>query len=160
MSTPSRIQALTEEMIKLDQKGPRFKGKGAEVRHLVPFAVELAESMHRNLGTVHTGTLVKMASALLDYYMTLSSAPFCPSQAAKAARNCCLLYSSLHREAVVHERPLLWKVTPKFHLFVELAEYQTTELGNPRLFGAYKDEDFVGWIADFAASRGGACHCC
>eukprot|EP00974_Lingulodinium_polyedra_P126470 11198363-Lingulodinium_polyedra.AAC.1 len=40
-------------------------------------------------------------------------------------------------------------------MFQELGEFQTEELGNPRLFWAYKDESFVGFIAELAKSRGG-----
>eukprot|EP00969_Alexandrium_andersonii_P229693 10143837-Alexandrium_andersonii.AAC.1 len=37
----------------------------------------------------------------------------------------------------------------------ELLEYQAQELGNPSSFWNYQDEDFMGWIKDFATSRGG-----
>ena len=44
---------------------------------------------------------------------------------------------------------------PKFHLFSEMGEYQSAELGNPRHFWAYADESFVGFVSTLAASRGG-----
>ena len=44
---------------------------------------------------------------------------------------------------------------PKLQMFQELAEYQGFVLGNPRLFWNYMDEDFVGFIATIARSRGG-----
>ena len=37
----------------------------------------------------------------------------------------------------------------------ELCEYMSGEVGNPRLFWAYKDEDFVGWCSVVVAPRGG-----
>eukprot|EP00969_Alexandrium_andersonii_P253201 11190350-Alexandrium_andersonii.AAC.1 len=40
--TSTRLQGLTTEMIKVDGKTPKFRGKGAETRHLVPFAFELS----------------------------------------------------------------------------------------------------------------------
>ena len=44
-----------------------------------------------------------------------------PKAAGAAARQCCLLYKALGDAA---GSPELWKLKPKFHLFVELAEYQ------------------------------------
>jgi hypothetical protein len=41
------------------------------------------------------------------------------------------------------------------HMWQEMAEYMGTVIGNPRLFWAYKDEDFVGFISELAHSRGG-----
>ena len=35
-------------------------------------------------------------------------------------------------------------------------QYQSHQLGNPRGFWEYKDEDFVGWVAKLATRRGGA----
>ena len=46
-------------------------------------------------------------------------------------------------------------VKPKAHMFQELGEYQTEELGNPKDFWNYKDESFMGFIANLATSRGG-----
>eukprot|EP00974_Lingulodinium_polyedra_P040655 3905646-Lingulodinium_polyedra.AAC.1 len=40
-------------------------------------------------------------------------------------------------------------------MFQELAEYQTQTLGNPKYYWNYADEDFVGWVATLARSRGG-----
>ena len=45
---------------------------------------------------------------------------------------------------------------PKMHLFQELAEFQTAELGHPARYWTYQDESFVGVVAKMAMSRGGA----
>ena len=50
----------------------------------------------------------------------------------------------------------MWFIKPKFHLFQELVQYQALELGNPKGFWEYKDEDFVGWVATMATRRGGS----
>eukprot|EP00969_Alexandrium_andersonii_P326929 14446959-Alexandrium_andersonii.AAC.1 len=96
-----------------------------------------------------------MTSALLAFYMSISSETFVPDHAAKACQRFLLLFSSLAREASAAGMEKHWAVKPKFHLFAEMAQYQTVEVGNPRSFWAYKDEDFVGWIAGVASSRGG-----
>ena len=48
-----------------------------------------------------------------------------------------------------------WRVKPKFHMVQELCEYLVDEIGNPALFWAYRDESFVGFIAELGGSRGG-----
>ena len=87
METPNRVQALTEEMIKKDGKGPKMRTKGAETRGLVPFAVECAQSLHEKEGTVHTLTMVKAMSNLVEFYLVLGMEDFNPDLAANARRN-------------------------------------------------------------------------
>ena len=63
--------------------------------------------------------------------------------------------SELHEEAESLDKKT-WRVKPKMHLFQELGEFQTDELGDPMSFWAYRDEDYVGLIASVGFSRGGA----
>ena len=42
------------------------------------------------------------------------------------------------------------------HMFIELAEYQAAQMGNPKLFWNYRDENFVGWLAKLSLRKGGA----
>ena len=44
---------------------------------------------------------------------------------------------------------------PKLHMMQELLEYQAYELGNPRGYWEYSDEDFVGLISKLALRKGG-----
>ena len=46
-------------------------------------------------------------------------------------------------------------IKPKFHMFQELAEWQTDTSGDPSRFWAYADESFVGIMGKVAFSRGG-----
>eukprot|EP00974_Lingulodinium_polyedra_P016402 1588321-Lingulodinium_polyedra.AAC.1 len=64
-------------------------------------------------------------------------------------------YAALSREAVRQGLPEHWAMKPKLHLFQELGEYMAHTHGNPKNFWNYKDEDFVGWLAKMARSRGG-----
>ena len=48
-----------------------------------------------------------------------------------------------------------WRIKPKLHMMQELGEYQVFNLGNPRCSWNYRDEDFVGWVADLAKCQGG-----
>ena len=54
---PTKINKLTYEMVKLNKKGPRFRGKGAETRHLVLFGYELASYMAEQQPNVFHTTL-------------------------------------------------------------------------------------------------------
>ena len=89
---------------------------------------------------------------LLAFYNTFGTSPYDKVAACIAARSFCILYTQLH--ATIGD-PSLWVVKPKFHLFVELAEFGVDEVGDPSLFWTYQDEDYVGWLAKIAKSRGG-----
>ena len=150
-----RLQGLTPEMIKRDKKAPKFRGKGAETRHLVAFAVELAQEYNEKVNTSHSLVVYKMVSALFDVYMAMSLAAFDASAVGTATRKFLVLYESLTKEAQKKGHSLAWRMKPKFHLVQEMGEFQVQELGNPRLFWCYRDESFVGFIATIVSSRGG-----
>ena len=82
MRTPNRLNALTVDMIKRDGKAPKMRAKGAETRHLVPFALEVATAMHALLDTTHSLTVLQCVSALLDFCMTFGISP-CPEATAR-----------------------------------------------------------------------------
>ncbi len=63
-----------------------------------------------------------------------------------------LLYKALAEEKVQKTR---WFLKPKLHLMQELCEYMVHDHGNPSGYWTYMDEDFVGFIAKMASSRGG-----
>ena len=91
---------------------------------------------------------------LLDLYNFVAARPYKADAAAEACRHFCLLYKSLAPEDPASK---LWLLKPKFHMLQELFEFQAPELdASPGTFWAYQDEDFVGWVAKFAGSRGGA----
>ena len=56
-----------------------------------------------------------------------------------------------------HQGKNVWHVKPNFHMFQDMAQYQSLELGNPRGCWEYKDEDFVGWVSKLAKGWGGPC---
>ena len=45
---------------------------------------------------------------------------------------------------------LLWKTSPKLHLWEHLTEWQCLVFGNPRYYWTYADEDLVGAIIEVA----------
>ena len=158
VSTP--VQSMTWEMVKRDGKGPKLRTKGAETRGLIPFGLRLALAMRADDDTPYTQTLVKTFAALFQFYCLMGKA--WDATAAKAScREFLVMYKALSEESLKHRGGDIrfWKVKPKFHMFQELGEYQSQSLGDPSKFWAYIDEDFVGWIAGFASSRGGAFKC-
>lgn len=155
LSTPNRLQDLTVEMIKQDKKGPKLRAKGAETRGLVAFGLECAISLHEFAPGPRSRTILQMVSSLMEFYMLMDCEDVSADLASAAAKKCCLLYAGLSKESLARGADLFWRVKPKFHLWVELAEYQCEYLGNPKLFWAYRDEDFMGWLAQLGESRGG-----
>ena len=89
----------------------------------------------------------------------MSTSPFDPAQTSSSAPQACVLYGALHKEANPEDHGIFWRMTPKFSHVQKLAEFQATQIGNPRDFWAYKDEDFVGFIATLAMRRGGEAKC-
>ena len=151
----SQIQTLNVKKFKKgDGSAPSLKGKAAESRHLTPFAVHLAQELHLKYDTEHTLHVLQCATALMDFYKVLSD-----WQCGDVAGLCqvvCSEYSWLNQEAWLHSKNA-WRIKPKFHMFQEMCQFQSFELGNPRGFWEYKDEDFVGWVSKLARRWGGPC---
>ena len=157
----SKLQNLTLEMVKRDKKSPKLRTKGGEMRALIPFAFHLAKKLDEHDSSVYTRTLVTMFGALLEFYFLMGSDAWDAKAAASACLRFCLQYKALSdiaREENGNDT-VFWLTKPEFHMFQEIVEFQGIERGDPSLFWAYKDEDFVGWVATFAASRGGAYNC-
>ena len=71
----------------------------------------------------------------------------------KLGRNLCTLYAQLS-SAAKNAGEQLWRFSPKHHLFLHLAEWQSVLYGNPRYYWCYADEDLVGHIMEVSRS----CH--
>ena len=155
MKTENRLQKLTLTMIRTDSKPPKMRAKGAETRNLIPFGVEAARLLADARPGTRSDTIVEMVAAIFDVYMLMGLPTWYPEVAAAAARKCALLYAALSAEAVAADRDWQWRIKPKFHMFIELMEFQSGVLGNPSTFWTYSDEAFVGWCAELGMSRGG-----
>ena len=157
----NKLQNLTLEMVKRDKKSPKLRTKGGEMRALIPFAFHLAKKLDEHDSSVYTRTLVTMFGALLEFYFLMGSDAWDAKAAASACLRFCLQYKALSDIARAENGndTVFWLTKPEFHMFQEIVEFQGIERGDPSLFWAYKDEDFVGWVATFAASRGGAYNC-
>ena len=157
----SKLDNLTPDMIKAPGKGPKLRSKAAECKNSVPFAFQLSVQMAEQDPSEHCKTMLRMMSALLSYYQMVDSSEFPQEEVAKACRETCILFKALRDEARKDsgEDTKLWKLSPKFHMWIESSEFQSAELGSPRHYWCYRDEDFVGWASQLANSRGGANTC-
>ena len=141
---------LTEDRIRTSGDWPKLKSKAAPIRSLAPFAVALAEAF---LGADQ----VLVARQLVRFYEIIDSNGLFLTDDAKAeikvvGSRLCRTYAKLATDAVAAGQKR-WKCTPKLHLFLHLCEYDV-ELGNPRYYWCYADEDMVGQMITAAES----CH--
>lgn len=147
----TRISNLTTEMIKRKGKQPKFRGKGAETRHMIPFSLVLSKALVVFSPNSFHKTLLSMSKYLCQFYACMGVRDFVKAAAASYCRRFLLLYSDVSKSTSEG----LWEIKPKFHMFQELAEFQTDTAGDPSRFWAYLDESFVGIIAKLGFSRGG-----
>ena len=148
----SKLQGdLTVERIRTQGGWPKLKAKGAATRHLVGFACVLAREY---LDPIHQS----LTSLLARFYNLIDVddmflAPPVKVEMPQLGRRLIEIYSVLSANALAnHEK--LWKFSPKHHLAQHLFEWQCVELGNPKFYTTYADEDLVGRLIDVAES----CH--
>ena len=132
---------FTKDRIKTKGGWPKLKGNAAIVRGLAPFALELAQEYLDN-------KRVWMCQFMCRFFDILDNEPLFLSSRAKeeiieVGSTLSELYADL-MTAAFNSRIRAWKGSPKLHLFQHLCEWQAQEMGNPRHFWCYADEDMVG----------------
>ncbi len=96
---------------------------------------------------LHDSLATGVCQLLVEFYDILNSESMFLSQNARArlpllANQLGAMYSKLSK--ICFDRRLrMWKLSPKFHLFMHLCLHQAVELGNPRFWWTYPDEDLV-----------------
>jgi hypothetical protein len=144
----SQLDNLNPRMIWAVGKPPKLRGKGAEIRHLVPFAASAARRLLDDAQPMEQAA--KAAAGMLAVcYDMLNSERFEAGQLANASRRLALLLVALERRAA----PPDWRIKPKLHLLQELAEIDAS---CPSTCWLYRDEDFGGSVAQLSRRRGGA----
>ena len=131
---------LTEDMIRTSKGWPILKCKGAPIRAMDRFALQLAEAHldHRH---------VLLCKMMVRFNEIVSQQPMFLDADAKREIGLlgvrfCDLYGAMSVNAS-ERREKLWKFPPKLHAFEHLCEWQAVEWANPRFFWTYADEDFV-----------------
>lgn len=150
----TQFQKITLDMIRLQGKGPKLRGKAAETRHLVPFVQRLAREFAGK--SKHCTLVAEVVDHLSMLYMCLDATPFPAAFVAQECQQMCDKFVALNLEASHFGRDKHWKIKPKLHLLQELLEYDCLRTGqSPRLFWTYTDEHWGGVIAQIAERRGG-----
>ena len=150
--TRSKFQGKLEmARIRTSKQWPKLRCKAAATRHLAKFALGLAQQ-HLD------ARRVAVCNLLCRFYWLLEAEGQFMSQEAKdelprVGRIFCQLYTSLSAEAFAANAKR-WKMSPKVHLFQHLTEHQAVELGNPKFYWVYCDEDLVGQMIEVAQT----CH--
>lgn len=143
------LGSLTIGMIrKGGTKAPKLRGKGCEVRSLVPFAMQLALEVFDSSDPLQQA-MVAIAKELNTMYQLVRD--FDAVALATSSRRLAALYVALEARSAYP----LWRVKPKLHLVQELCERIAQSRGSPRLYWCYRDEDFGGKTVVTARRRGG-----
>ena len=120
------------------------------MHHIAKFALFLAKE-HLD------ADCILVAELLVEFYDVLDrNGHFFPAaeklEIQRIGSKLCRTYATLAVKAVV-DGVRLWKATPKLHLFLHLCEWDV-DMGNPRFFWCYADEDMVGQMI----KAGESCH--
>ena len=145
---------LTKERIKTSKDWPKLKCKAAATRHLSGYAVHLMNMY----GTPEDQPVRALCQLLHRFYEILNEESQCFSPSANAemaslGSKLCIIYSGLSSKYLA-DRERFFKMMPKLHLFDHLCSWQASEIGNPRSYWTYADEDLVGLLVECAQS----CH--
>ena len=164
---PPRIQGqLTAARIRStsDSGYPKLKAKGAQVRHVAPFSLEVAKRFARPGDprtcpeARHDQLIIGINQLLCELYQIMATSSQFFTEGAKAriryiGNAMPQLYQELYA-AAARLGVKAWKMTPKAHLVQELLLYQCQVWGNPAYYWCYCDEDLVGLTVEIAQS----CH--
>ena len=140
---------LTEAKVRAPGKWPKLASQAAPVRCLARFALELAEEYLDEDRQIVARQLVRFYEILDGNGLFLTDAA--KTEIAKVGSKLCRTFAKL--SSVVASGIKAWKCTPKLHLFLHMCEWDI-ELGNPRFYWTYADEDMVGQMI----RAGESCH--
>lgn len=156
MKVAERFTNLTlSQFINVDKTStavPLLKGKAAEIRHLVPVLASVAWDKAQAGGGLKQSHIAQCLHNLACFYDTVASADFfmTAAEAAEAfscVQKCFQHYAWLQQEA---KNPCLFQFSPKFHWAYHLA--QLCRYQNPKTFWTYRQESWVGSMANLAHS--------
>ena len=88
--TPCRIDALSQDMIRRDGQGPKFRAKGAETKGALPFTLEIAMEMQTLRPDAHFKSVAACTSSMMDFYILLDVDEWDRDAAAAACRRQCV----------------------------------------------------------------------
>ena len=130
---------ITIQQIQATGKSPKLKLKASEGRRALKCTAIILQRFFRP-ETAHEEIRLRCVESLSEFYDLLQDWTDHPSknhqkECGRLARKHLLHYSELAQESLQtgrHEGLKLWRLYPKHHLFLHVAEDQLTETGNPR----------------------------
>ena len=144
----SKLVNLTAKMLQQPKKSPKMRGGAAVIRHLIPFALQVANK-YLNPANDYEKTVQQATFHLACMYEQLSADIFDKAVLKDHSRKFAVL--AVACEAAATE-PRMFAVKPKLHLMQELCETTAT---CPSLHWCYRDEDFGGGTMQTGKRRGG-----
>ncbi len=151
----SKLDKLTEKMIRKENRSPELSIQAAETRGLIRFGALLAVEYSGPMGS-HRHQVCCLLQSLQQMYHLLEEEVYPAEEMATECQRFMLLYSGLRQEAVALGQELAWTVRPKHHLMMELLCKGAKDWGHPKQYWCYRDEDWGRWLALAALKRGGA----
>ena len=113
----------------------------------------LPQELHARHRSGHTRMVLELAQDLHEIYQVMCR-NFEAGTLARLSTQVACKYTKLEVEAG-RDGKLAQKSKPKLHMMQEFLEYQSHELGNPRGYWEYRDEDFVGPVSLLAVRKSG-----
>lgn len=142
-----RLPRLVPTTLQQPKKAPKVRGSAAQVRALIPFALECSQELLSLSDPIESAIRIGMHH-LHQCYVCLDSECFSSDVLQDSAVRFAQQYVAL--EAQFPESKS-WRIKPKLHLFLEL----TAEGSRPSQYWCYRDEDWGGSVARMARRRGG-----
>lgn len=145
-----RLQTITPTMLKAKSKAPKLRAYAAQVRALVPWGLELANTVLDPTDPVENAARVGMYHIDQVYKALSATSIFAHIILQEHSTKFALQYVALE---AAHGLTRFWRIKPKLHMFLELC----METSRPSLFWTYRDEDYGGSVSRMARRRGGLC---
>ena len=146
--TADRLHNLTRTMVKPKKGSIELSGSGAQIRALVPYALQLVNRWEPPLDAELF--LARAATRRLHRCYTFLSADAEAAPGAANLQDSAVAFHTTVRS--LHDiNSKRWQLRPKLHLFMELC----SEPGPPSSSWNYREESFGGSISRQAHHRGG-----
>ena len=127
------------------KKFPKLRAGGGQVRHLIPWGVELVERFCDRNDPAESSMYFGMQSLSRCYAALSGLFPHVNDVLQDDSKRFALHFAALAQTTAI------FRVKPKLHAFLELC----SSGGQPSKHWNYRDEDFGGSVANFGKRRGG-----
>jgi hypothetical protein len=145
-----RFDKLLPEHFMQPNKGFKLRGSAAQVRAMVPFAMQLADEL-LSPAIPEEQALRFAATHLNNIYSCLSSSAIFPVDIAQTeSTKFALQYVALSDRFNPRDNRC-FRIKPKLHLFLHICQ----DGSKPSMYWFYRDEDWGGSVARFSRRRGG-----